>query len=118
MKNKHTLQNCRGCLKNSKYRELLARLPVNLKNAKEKNDRNTSLSPDIGHILQDRTNKIMASAGKAAHTEFKFEFDVTFKQPQTYIQEHKKKIYNEKRQIAKSIKTNIEQKWKSNAVDR
>ena len=117
MKNKHTLQNCRGCLKNSKYSELLARLPVNLKNVKGKNDRNTSLSPDIGHILKDRTNKIMASARKAAHTEFKFEFDVTFKQPQTYIQENKK-IYNEKRQIARSIKTNVEQKWKSDAVDR
>ena len=91
MKNKHTLQNCRGCLKNSKYSELLARLPVNLKNVKGKNDRNTSLSPDIWHILKDRTNKIMASARKAAHTEFKFEFDVTFKQPQMYIQENKKK---------------------------
>ena len=30
----------------------------------------------------------------------------------------KKQIYNEKRQIARSIKTNIEQKWKSDAVDR
>ena len=71
-KHKHTLQNCRGCLKNSKYGELLAFLPVNLKNAKGKNDKNTSLlCPDIGHILQDRTNKIMASARKAADTEFK-----------------------------------------------
>ena len=46
------------CLKNSKYRELLACQPVNLKNAKEKNDKNTSLlCPDIEHILQDRTKK-------------------------------------------------------------
>ena len=46
-----------------------------MKNAKGKNDKNTSLlCPDIGHILQDRTNKIMASARKAADTEFKKEF--------------------------------------------
>ena len=82
-KHKHTLQNCGGCLKNSKYRELLARLLVNLKNAKGKNDKNTSfLCPDIEHILQDRANKIMASARK----EFKKEFNVTFKQTQTNIQ--------------------------------
>ena len=68
-KHKHTLQNCRRYLKNSKYRELLARLTVNLKNAKGKNDKSTFwLCPDIGHILQDRTNKIMASARKAADT--------------------------------------------------
>ena len=80
-KHKHTLQNCRGCLKNSKYRELLAYLPVNLKTAKGKNDKNTSLlCPEIWHILQGRTNKIMASATKADDTEFKKEFNVTFKQ--------------------------------------
>ena len=68
-KHKHTLQNCKGCLKNSKYRELLTRLPVNLKNTKGENDKNTSrLCPEIGHILQDRTNKIMASARKDADT--------------------------------------------------
>ena len=67
-KHKHTLQNCGGCLKNSKYRELLARLLVNLKNAKGKNDKNTSfLCPDIEHILQDRANKIMASSRKATY---------------------------------------------------
>ena len=119
-KHKHTLQNCRWCLKNSKYLELLARLPVNLKNAKGKNDKNTSLlRPDIGHILQDRTNKIMASASKTADREFKKEFNVTFKQARSYIQGNKKRqIYKEKRQIARSIKTNTEQKWKSDAVDR
>ena len=58
-KHRHTLQNCKGCLKISKYRELLTRLSVNLKSAKGKNDKNTSLCPDIGHILQDRTNKIL-----------------------------------------------------------
>ena len=105
--------------KNSKYRELLARLPVNLKNAKGKNDKNTSLCPDIGHILQDRTNKIMASARKAADREFKKEFNVTFKQAQTYNQGNKKRqISKGKKQIARSIKTNIEQKWKSDSVDR
>ena len=100
--------------------ELLARLPVNLKNAKGKNDKNTLLlRPDIGHILQDRTNKIMASARKAVDREFKKEFNVTFKQAQTYIQGNKKRqIYKEKRQIARSIKTAIEQKWKLDAVDR
>ena len=119
-KYKHTLQNCRACLKNFKYRELLARLLVNLKNTKGKNDKNTSLLfPDIGHILQDRTNKIMASASKTADREFKKEFNVTFKQARSYIQGNKKRqIYKEKRQIARSIKTNIEQKWKSDAVDR
>ena len=86
---------------------------------KGKNDRNTSLSPDIGHILKDRTNKIMASARKAAHTEFKFEFDVPSNSHRRTSRKIKKKqIYNEKRQIARSIKTNIEQKWKSDAVDR
>ena len=119
-KYKHTLQNCTGCLKNFKYRELLARLLVNLKSTKGKNGKNTSLLfPDIGHILQDRTNKIMASARKAADTEFKKEFNVTFKQAQTYIQGDKKRqIYKEQRQIARSLKTDIEKKWKADAVDR
>ena len=119
-KYKHTLQNCRACLKNFKYRELLARLLVNLKNTKGKNDKNTSLLfPDIGHILQDRTNKIMASARKAVDREFKKDFNVTFKQAQTYIQGNKKRqIYKKKIQIARSIKTTIEQNWKSDAVDR
>lgn len=50
----------------------LARQPVNLENAKGKNDKNASLlCPVIGPILQDRTNKIVASARKAADTEFK-----------------------------------------------
>ena len=87
-----------------------------MKNAKGKNDKSTSLlCPDIGHILQDRTNKIMAYARKAADTEF----NVTFKQAQTYIQGDKKRqIYKEQRQIARSLKTDIEKKWKADAVDR
>ena len=91
-----------------------------MKNAKGKNDKSTSLlCPDIGHILQDRTNKIMASARKAADTEFKKEFNVTFKQAQTYIQGDKKRqIYKEQIQIARSLKTDIEKKWKADAVDR
>lgn len=65
----------------------LARQPVNLENAKGKNDKNASLlCPVIGPILQDRTNKIVASARKAADTEFKKGFNVTLKQTQTYIQ--------------------------------
>ena len=32
--------------------------------------------------------------------------------------EIKRHIYKEKRQIARSVKTYIEQKWKSDAVDR
>ena len=88
-KHKHTLQNCRGCLKNSKYRELLARLLVSLKNAKGKNDKNTSLLCPV---------KIMATARKATDREFKEAFNVTFKQAQTCIQGNKKRqIYNEKR---------------------
>lgn len=67
-----------------KYRKLLARLPVNLENAKGKNDKNTSLLyPVFGHILRNRTNKIVASARKAADTEFKKGFNVTLKQTQT-----------------------------------
>ena len=97
-KYKHTLQNCTGCLKNFKYRELLARLLVNLKSTKGKNGKNTSLLfPDIGHILQDRTNKIMASARKAVDREFKKEFNVTFKQAQTYIQGNKKDKFTKRK---------------------
>ena len=59
----------KGYLKNSKNRELLASQPVNLKSAKEKHDKNISLlCPDIEHILQERTNKTTAPAGKAANT--------------------------------------------------
>ena len=61
----------------------------------------------------------MAYARKAADTEFKKEFNVTFKQAQTYIQGDKKRqIYKEQRQIARSLKTDIEKKWKADAVDR
>ena len=91
-----------------------------MENAKGKNDKNTSLlCPDIGHILQGRTNKIKASDRKVADIELKKEFNVTFKQAQTYIQRNKERQnYKEKIQIARSIKTNIERKWNWDAVDR
>ena len=42
-----------------------------------------------------------------------------FKQAQTYIQGDKKRqIQKEQRQIARSLKTDIEKKWKADAVDR
>ena len=111
-KHKHILQNCKKCLKNYKYKEVITRFPINLKNAKEKNDKNTSLlRQDIVHFLQERTIQIMASVRKTANSEFNKESNVTFKQALHYIKgEKKRQIYNEKRQTARSIITNAEGK--------
>lgn len=98
--------------KNYKYKEVITRLPINLKNAKEKNDKNTSLlRQDIVHVLQERTIQITASVRKTANTEFKKGSNVTFKQAHHYIKgEKKRQIYKEQRQIATPTITNTEGK--------
>ena len=109
-KHKHPLQNCKVCLRTFKYRELLAHQPVNLKNAKGKYDKNTSLlCPNIGYILQDRTNKIMASARKAVDINLKMNLMLLSNRHRLTSSEIKKRqLYKDKKQIGRWIKTNIE----------
>ena len=120
-KHKHALQNCKGCLRTSKERELLAHLPVNLKNTKGKNDKNTSLlCPNIGRILQDRINKIMASARKAADTDFKKNLMLPSSRHRLTSKEIKKDNLT-KRKGKQEVESKLilkNKKWKSNAVHR
>ena len=103
---KHTKFDCKGCLENEKWKDALAILPVRgfLHQAKAK-----KAGLIEKQVLQDKTKSILSEL----NNNFCNKYHTTFTKQVKRVLEIPKP-----RDIAKSIKTDIENQWEKTCVER
>ena len=107
VKKRHSLTDCDGCMKNLVYRKTLAKFPVNDKRLQQKASKN-GLYRDS--VLVDVTNLVV----KKLDQTFKETFNETFT---SQLKPNTKQLKEIKRETAKVIKDDLQNKLKQRAVE-
>ena len=107
VKKRHSLTDCDGCMKNLVYRKTLAKFPVNDKRLQQKASKN-GLYRDS--TLADIRNLVV----KKLDQTFKETFNETFT---LQLKPNTKQLKEIKRETAKVIKDDLQNKLKQRAVE-
>ena len=107
VKKRHSLTDCDGCMKNLVYRKTLAKFPVTDKRLQQKASKN-GLYRDS--VLADVTNLVV----KKLDQTFKETFNEAFMQQ---LKPKTKQLKEMKRETAKIIKDDLQNKLKQRAVE-
>ena len=107
VKKRHSLTDCDGCMKNLVYRKTLAKFPLTDKRLQQKASKN-GLYRDS--VLADVTNLVV----KKLDQTFKETFNEAFMQQ---LKSNTKQLKEMKRETAKIIKDDLQNKLKQRAVE-